>query len=105
MIETRHGTIRISYRQGKRRRHVIAHFIQGASPFGAASIFQKDELIPNASKSFKVYTGDVACDSRDRFVRKEGRRKAIKKALELAGFDRKDRVEIWDDIRKVMRVE
>ena len=113
MIETAHGTIRVTYRRGRRdkqRVHTIVHFVPGLKPWDVADKieFNKKGKILSCPSHLTVVTADTVNDSRDQFVKVEGRCKSISKALSYAGnagfLSREDRKEIWKELEEKIKL-
>ena len=105
MIETKHGTIRVTYRRGRRNKgrvHTIVHFMPGMKPWDVADKveFNKRGEVLSCPANVKVVTADTVNDSRDQFIKVEGRCKSISKALSYAGdlISREDKKEIWKEL-------
>ena len=108
MIETRHGTVRISYRKSRRpgRIHTIVNFIPKLSIYGVVESFRfSRDGEPLETNGYDVATADVANDSRDQFVKVEGRRRAIALAISRYGkLNKVQRTEVWEDLRRQMKL-
>jgi len=109
MIETKYGTIRVTYRRSKRkgRVHTIVNFIPRMSIKGVVSSFRfSKEGEPLESNGYDVVTVDVVNDSRDQFNKKDGRKKAIAMALHNAGslLTKAQRTEIWAELKDTINI-
>ena len=109
MIETKYGTIRVTYRRSKRkgRVHTIVNFIPRLSIKGVVSSFCfSKEGEPMETNGHDVVTVDVVNDSRDQFNKKDGRKKAIAMALAHSGdlLTKADRTEIWAELKEKIKI-
>lgn len=91
MLRTRHGTIHVTHYKLHGRMRTEAMFFKNFTPAQIKDHFGG----PSPQNSF---VGVAKVDTRDRFVRRVGRKKAIKDALLKAHCDKKTRTEIWEDL-------
>lgn len=103
MIETKYGTIRFERHYSKKHNKpvgVTAYFFQGMDAKNVAKNWRKNE-----EKAMNLaFSATTRCCSSDRFVWREGNKKAIAKVLHLTPLTKKDRGEMWGEIATQMRL-